>query len=326
MKVKLILIVTNVFLLVFSGIAQYSPAANEPGTVAIFKDSSIILSWADSIKSFERGPQDISDVGSPLADFGDSTLALGYAEGTSTEVVSLGDGGSIVLGFPYPIRNGNGYDFAVFENGFNHDYLEFAHVEVSTDGINFVRFPSISVVQITTQTGSFGSTAPEEVYNLAGKFIQGYGTPFDLDDVAGSIGINLDSINYVKLIDVVGSIDVSYGTMDSQGNIINEPFPSAFSSGGFDLDAVGVINENNITADLRRVQLEVNVYPNPTNGIIHISSEIQNGTVELMDLTGRVLLREDFSFQKKINMQGMGLTSGIYMLNLNGVQQKIILR
>jgi hypothetical protein len=46
----------------------------------------------------------------------------------------------------------------------------------------------------------------------------------------------------VRIIDVVGSIDPAFGTRDSLGNLINEPFPTPFSSSGFDLDAVGVIH------------------------------------------------------------------------------------
>ena len=33
-----------------------------------------------------------------------------------------------------------------------------------------------------------------------------------------------------------------YASYDSQGNIINDPFPTPFETGGFDLDAIGVIH------------------------------------------------------------------------------------
>ena len=36
--------------------------------------------------------------------------------------------------------------------------------------------------------------------------------------------------------------------LDSKGNVINEPYPTAFASGGFDLDGVGVVNEKILTA------------------------------------------------------------------------------
>jgi hypothetical protein len=44
-------------------------------------------------------------------------------------------------------------------------------------------------------------------------------------------------------VDVVGSITPAYATYDSQGNMVNDPWPTPYSSSGFDLDAVGVINQ-----------------------------------------------------------------------------------
>jgi len=47
----------------------------------------------------------------------------------------------------------------------------------------------------------------------------------------------------VKVIDVIGTIDPQYASRDSFGNIVNDPYPTPFGSCGFDLDAVGVINQ-----------------------------------------------------------------------------------
>ena len=54
--------------------------------------------------------------------------------------------------------------------------------------------------------------------------------------------LDVNNIRYVKVTDVVGDIDPTYATHDSLGNIINDPWPTPFTSSGFDLDAVGVIN------------------------------------------------------------------------------------
>ena len=71
-------------------------------------------------------------------------------------IVSLGDAGVAVLTFSTPIRNGQGPDFAVFENAFSNTFLELALVEVSSDGQNFVRFDAISNTDTTLQIGGFG--------------------------------------------------------------------------------------------------------------------------------------------------------------------------
>ncbi|MGQ9845943.1 MAG: DUF4465 domain-containing protein [Bacteroidales bacterium] len=224
----------------------YAPAAGQPGSTAIHTDSSIIKSWAKGIELY-RGWVKISDTtvyynGSNKASFGYPSLALGKAQENSFHVVSLGDGGIATLTFDRPIKNGPGPDFAVFENGFSDTFLELAFVEVSSDGERFVRFPAVSLTQTTTQVGGFGNLDPTNIHNLAGKYRQGYGTPFDLNDIIDSSNIDLNNIRFVRIIDVVGSIDSTYATYDSQGHKINDPWPTPYHTCGFDLDAIGIIN------------------------------------------------------------------------------------
>ncbi len=309
--------------------AQYPPSVGSSGTTAIYKDSSVIVGWANKVISFSPGPQDISDVASPLADFGDSTNALGYAEGNSTDVISLGDAGSITLSFPFPIMNGVGYDFAVFENSFANDFLEFAHVEVSSDGVNFIRFPSHSLVQTDLQTGSFDLTATEEINNLAGKYQQGYGTPFDLEELVDSNNINLDSVQYVRIIDVVGSIDSNYGSTDSYGNYINEPFPTFFPSGGFDLDGIGMINVNGVfVSGLVETKSEISIYPVPTNSILNIESIYEgHSSLNIFNMNGQLVHQQEFYSALSLNLVDLEFENGVYLIVLsdkNGVLRKRI--
>lgn len=224
----------------------FPPAAGQPGSTAIHKDHQSFQAWATGVQVM-RGWVNIADTsitadGSNKASFGRYSEALGQAEGTSVNVVSLGDRGTATLTFDRPIVNGPGFDFAVFENSFNDNFLELAFVEVSSDGQRFVRFPAVSLTQTQTQVGSFDPLDPTMIHNLAGKYRQGFGTPFDLNDLIDSTGIDLNNIRHVRIVDVVGSISAPFASFDSQGNKINEPFPTPFVSGGFDLDAVGVIH------------------------------------------------------------------------------------
>ena len=151
--------------------------------------------------------------------------------------------------FASPICNRPGPDFAVFENGFanaqNPDmyFLELGFVEVSSDGVNFFRFPAISNVQTSTQIGGFGCIDPTQIHNLASKYPAMYGTPFELDEIPDNPLLNKNNITHVRIVDVIGTIDPEYCTYDSQGHIVNDPWPTAFASGGMDLDAVGVIHD-----------------------------------------------------------------------------------
>lgn len=293
--------------------AQYAPPAGEAGTTAVANDSSLIINWANEVISSEIGRQDISDPMSPLVTFGNADNALGYAEGTSTAVISLGDGGSITLGFPYPIKNGESWDFVVFENSFSDTYLEFAHVEVSSDGDRFVRIPSYSAIQTTTQTAGFGNSNATEVHNLAGKYRQGFGTPFDLDDISDSAAIDLNSILYVRIVDVVGSIDPALGSRDSEGNLINDPFTTAFESGGFDLDGVGVIHELNPSASSDQfVQQTLQVYPNPTSGLLFVRGFENVAQLDLFTINGTFIT--DLPIQSTVNLESLALDFGFYLL------------
>ncbi|MCU0317632.1 MAG: PEP-CTERM sorting domain-containing protein [Fimbriimonadaceae bacterium] len=225
------------------GLAFASGPYTDPG---ISRLSPRIVGWASGVSELVRGSQDLSNPSAPLANFGSGAAGLGAASGISTEVVSLGDGGWITLTFDKAIRNGVGTDFAVFENGFavgSEVYAELGHVEVSSNGSDFFRFASVSLTPTANQIGGFSTLDPTNVSNLAGKHVAGIGTEFDLDQMVGvSSLLDVNNITHVRIIDVVGSINPNFGSRDSLGNLINDPFTTPFASGGFDLDGVAVMN------------------------------------------------------------------------------------
>ena len=58
------------------------------------------------------------------------------------------------------------------------------------------------------------------------------------------------------------------------------------------------------------------VYPNPSNGLVSISSEYINGqtTVQLIDINGRQVFNKKYNFENKINLNFENISSGIYIL------------
>lgn len=231
---------------------SYEPQAGEVGSAAIPAESICFVDWAISC-SLERGYMNIAEPDSGVATSGVSVYASGPSDLPRT--VSLGDGGVATLQFSAPFYDGEGYDLAVFENGFGSGadaFLELAFVEVSSDGVNFFRFPATSEVQTINQTTAFGYTDATELDGLAGKYIGGFGTPFDLADIPDTSLLDKTAVTHVKIIDVVGSIDPTYGSEDHQGNLINDPWPTTIPSSGFDLDAVGVIHST-IPAGVKKI-------------------------------------------------------------------------
>lgn len=228
--------------------AQFAPAQDQPGTTAMHADSSAFVAWATGCVA-EPGPMNITNPNGGTAGTGwPASNVIGYPQGTMG-VTCLGDGGMATVTFASPICNRPGPDFAVFENGFENAqtpgfwFLELGFVEVSSDGEHFFRFPAYSNTQTTTQLGGMGCIDPSQIHNLASKYGAMYGTPFELDEVPDDPLLDKEHITHVRIVDVVGCIDPEYATYDCQGNPVNDPWPTAFASGGMDLDAVGVIHD-----------------------------------------------------------------------------------
>jgi hypothetical protein len=205
----------------------YPPAAGQSGSTAVHMNDPNFIAWADGWQNYNVGSECGIEWQTP-------EKALGKAVGDSFDIVCLGRSGSITMTFSGGIGDGPGYDFAIFENSFSDTFLELAYVEVSSDGINFFRFDNDSL----TKNPTAGTVYPTDITGLAGKYRQGYGTPFDLDELTGiSQLLDVNNIGYVRLVDIVGN-----GTyLDTSGDIIYDPYPTT-GSAGFDLDAVGVLN------------------------------------------------------------------------------------
>jgi hypothetical protein len=146
----------------------------------------------------------------------------------SLDVVSLGAGGEIVLGFgERVIVDGPGPDLIVFENPFwpNSDatkaFVELGEVSLSDDGLDWQTFPCDSAGDGRGKfTGCAGVSPtleydPLELVPLDPE--QTGGDAFDLYD------LGLEQARFVKIRDL--------RTLEPAG-----------TSGGFDLDAVGVVH------------------------------------------------------------------------------------
>ena len=295
----------------------------------MYKDSSAFVDWATSC-NIERGFINISDTtilyfGSNKASYGSYLYATGPADDL---VVSFGDAGSAILGFDIPIINRTGPDFAVFENSFNDSFLELAFVEVSSDGKRFVRFPAVSLTTQNQQVNTFDTIDATKIHNFAGKYRHSYGTPFDLDDIKDSLGIDLNNITLIRIIDVIGCIQVPFETRDSQGHIVNDPWPTPFDTGGFDLDAVGVIHNKIAGFNDEANSSSFQVYPNPVSGKVTLcSNTFKECRIKISDIAGRVLLESGLSGKAVFDLSDF--SSGIYFATLSfidgsSVTKKII--
>ena len=300
----------------------YPPQAGISGTTAIIKSSPLYVAWAIG-NTVNRGLINKADptfaiAGNNYASFGEPNNAVGFPDGN---VVSLGDGGNAILTFATPIANGNGPDFAVFENA-SFDYLELAFVEVSSDGIHYFRFPAHSQTQTITQIGTFDSPNPTYLNNLAGKYYGDYGTPFDISELPNDPLLNKNQIFFVKVTDVVGSTNTLLGSFDSFGNLINDSFPTPFASAGFDLQAVGVINQQ-VLGSNKIDETKISLYPNPIEDFLYLQTD-QVVNVVIFDNYGRKVFEKNNAEALKIDLSG--LIKGVYFIKFNSNENQFLIK
>ena len=157
------------------------------------------------------------------------------------------------------------------------------------------------------------------INNLAGKYRIGYGTPFDLSDLPNNPNLNKSAVTLVRIIDAIGAVS-GHVTTDQFGTIINDPYPTPFESGGFDLEAVGIINGTLGLTDLE--VLNAQVFPNPSTDQVQITL---NGKAELMlySTDGRLLLTKEHIDSTSFSVSE--LAAGMYYLHViqNDKQQTL---
>lgn len=228
-----------------------------------------LVGFADSVADYSPASGVNADLDDPNQALGAPNVGdTGSPNFAPLGLVSLGDApagtpaGSITLGFSTAITNGVGDDFAVFENaflGFSDPafvFAELAFVEVSTDGSTFARFFNTSATTIAdpgnplptdlddTFGRNFALLRSTNVSGYAGVDVSNTGTLFDLQALvsdAAVVGgdVDLDEINFVRLIDIPGDGRFT----DSNGNPIFDTLDLGAGNGGFDLDAIGVLNQ-----------------------------------------------------------------------------------
>jgi hypothetical protein len=242
------------------------------------------LGWATSVVDYSPADQVIQ------AQWLDASKALGPVTGDNFGILCLGDlekaqiidgerPGSLTLKFDLQIMDGAGPDFALFENGFQVSgttsiFAELAYVEVSSDGVNFLRFPSVSLTP--GLVGAYGNVDATDVFNLVGKHCNAYGTswgtPFDLsqlkdtDEVKNGL-VDINKIQYVRVIDIPGSGDY----LDSQNHPIYDAWVT-WGSGGLDFEAAGVLNGKELAVTPSSVDMDANIDDGPTTFSITISN------------------------------------------------------
>jgi hypothetical protein len=301
---------------------------------AVLAGSPRITGWATGYTDYVPGPNVADSWKTPQNAVGSIAGNPDDPYSGNTTVVVLGDDGVISMTFANPIVDGTGYDFAVFENGFNaagtqNIFGELARIQVSSNGTDFVEFDSGTTN--TTPVTAYGSFPANKYGGVAGRDLNSYGTPFDLTVLKNkpevrSGKVDLANITYVKIVDIVGD----GSALDSFGRPIYDPFPT-YGSGGFDLRAVGVMNQKSAAVNPTRVvgldstSISVSTAVSAGQGGDH-TVELQvaddaTGTNRHVVGTGAVAAGEqgkEFNFRVNDVAAGTTLWSRVVVKDING--------
>jgi hypothetical protein len=229
--------------------------------------------FATSVVDYSPGPGVNPSFSDPLRALG-GPRGGGLSNG-SLDVVTLGVGGSVTLGFDVTLVDGPGADLTVSENAFvaggpTAVFAEVAFVEVSTDGANFARFPTRYSGPVgplppfgSSNMGTFGGLCGglPGLANVAANLIDPFdcvvsgGEALDLaelstDPLVVQGLVDLQAIHFVRVVDVAEGVHV-----DSFGNSI---WDHGGATGSVDFDAVSVIHyAGGVAADGPIVDLSI---------------------------------------------------------------------
>ncbi len=121
---------------------------------------------------------------------------------------------------------------------------------------------------------------------------------------------------------MIGSIDTAIGTRDAHDNIVNDPYPTAFFSAGFDLNSIGVIHniltDTNTNSSARITKSNIELYPNPSSHFIKLTSKsvVQDyASFVIYNPLGQIVMHKvQFDLKDAINIEQ--LPSGKYHIQI----------
>jgi hypothetical protein len=221
--------------------------------VLVYCSMSRAAPYASSVVSFSQGIGADGGYNDPCVVLGSPPVADSYgwpvsitsAPWETTDVVSLGNGGSITIAFGHPVLNNPsdveyGVDLLVFGNSFfatdwENDgriigtYFEPAKIEVSQDNITYYEIADIfadALYPYTALAGDFVHATPSGIEymdrqpaDVEADFLGGCGGA--QVDISNAIGASLDWITYVRVTDIAG--DSTIADIVGFADVVPEP-------------------------------------------------------------------------------------------------------
>lgn len=223
--------------------------------IAVYSVNVFASPFAAEVIDFSQGPGATEDYdlastvlgAPPVADSFAGSMNIDYAPWETTEVVSLGNGGSITIKYDHMVMNNDidveyGIDLIVFGNSFfstdwEGDYsiigagFEPATIEVSQDGITFYEIAGVyadDLYPYTSLKNDFIHATPagisymgRQVADVLLDFQNGCGgAQVDISSAIGTVE-TLEWIQYVRVTDIAG--DAGIADVVAFADVVPEP-------------------------------------------------------------------------------------------------------
>ena len=190
----------------------------------------------------------------------------------------------------------NGLNLTIIDS-LNSDYFSVFDVAVDTLGQAWV-FKGNSVTSVT-KLNVYNNTGLITSYNITFNSSGTYGSFFLNDTLYVGMAGNSTNPNSVTPIIITGSVAQ-----------LGNPIPFTYSSY---YDMASCQNNETLTTTISELSnSDINIFPNPTNGIIYLSTPVNTINIEIYNLNGQMITK----LKQKSKIDLAELTDGFYFVKI----------
>jgi len=179
-----------------------------------------------------------------------------------------------------------------------------------------------TTLHLTLHTDQYGSETRWNIKNSAGAIVQQQLSHGNNQTYETDINLPASDCYTFNLIDTYGDGGATVTLKDSNDVVVYTTSGNYGSGASTNFEA-GVLAVNDLDAN------SVSIYPNPSNGIINISSKTANNNVEIFDVTGRkIYTTHTNSTLSTIDLSSYG--KGVFVVKIsdgkNVTTKKVIIK
>jgi hypothetical protein len=310
---------------------------NQPNESVLYASTYGRGLWKSNLASFSEPEIKIVDFEGPFTVSNDSTARLDISfmhsetfsentftaylsdvSGDFTSAIAIGslesdEAGTIEAVIPVGSLSGKNYRVKVISSNPELESLVSKPFEIILDNVS----PSITIESIEN---SSTSTESFDVTITFSEIIVG----FEQSDInVSNANINsFSSITLKKFIIEIEPIQSGMVTVDIPANVVYDML------GNWNASSDQWSISYTITSIDQLVEMGINIFPNPTSGMLNVEFQEQFGTLDITvsDLAGRIVYNKVLAKSDNISIDLGHLSKGIYIVKLSVDKQDLVFR